>query len=238
MKSNKAFLKTLFFFYLIPYLVSLLFTAIYCLGEVYFNRVLWLEEWMLIVPAYISEYTLTMMVYGFFGICAYYIFFGRLWQKIAVPAISVVCSLLLPFLRYPLRHVICGRFLNDLTMYDMYVDDVTAGYLFASYCLIAIVVILLERAYYAYILREKPQNDGRTFSLRHPIGMTMLLFFAGIFVWTLILYVLPGDFSLSSLGMLALELVIDVAGFWVATLAANAISAWQKRDVAAVPAIE
>lgn len=226
----KVLPKTLLFFYLIPYLVGLFFTALYCLGEVFFWQSLWLEEWMVGIPAFLSEYILFMTVYAFFGICAYFIFFGKMWQKIVVPVISVVCAFLFPSLRYLLRHVICGPHLDDLTMYDMYADDVAAGILLASYCIIALLVILMERAYYAWILRETPVNDKRTFSPRHPVGLTMLLFFAGIFVWTLVEYVLMMEYSLSSILLLLLELVIDVAGFWVATLAAGAVSKWHAKQ--------
>ncbi len=232
MKKISVIPRTLIFFYGIPYLVALFFTALYCFGEIFFWQWMWLTEWMIGIPAFLSEYTLFMTVYGFFGICAYYVFFGKRWQKIAVPIISVVCAFFFPALRYLLRHLICGGYLNDLDMYDMYADDVMAGFLLASYCVIALLVILIERAYYAWILRESPVDRKRTFSPRHPVGLTMMLFFACIFVWGVVEYVLLGEYTWTSALMLLLELAIDVAGFWAATLAADKVSKWHKKEAA------
>ncbi len=231
MKSTKIFPKTLLFFYLIPYCITLLFTALYCFGEVLYMRTLWMTEWMVGIPAYLSEYLMFIMVYALFGVCAYYIFFGKLWQKIAIPAISVVCAFFFPALRYLIRHIICGSYLDDLAMYDMYADDVAMGVLLASYCLIALLVILIECAYHAWILRDVPRDDRSAFSPRHPVGLTMLIFFVGIFVWAMIGYVLVGEYTLTSLLMLLLELAICTTGFFVATFAAGKISKWSKNSI-------
>ena len=231
MQSKKIFPKTLLFFFLIPYLAVLLFTALDCVANYKYIEWYWVTEWMVVLPEMIGYYLLLAMIYAFFGITAYYIFFGKTWQKWAVSVISVVASFLFPVSRYVVRHIGYGGYLTNVDMLDLYNEDVTTGISLLMYTLLALFVILTERAYYAWILRVKPTNEKKTFSPKHPIGITMMIFFGAIAAWATVNFVLVGEFTGEMILALLVEYVIDIFGFWIAVWAANIHLKWEEKKV-------
>lgn len=229
MQTKTTFPKTLLFFYLIPYLAVLLLTGLDCLMNFKYLEWYWVKEWMVILPETLAYYLLLAMVFAFFGIVAYYIFFGKTWQKWTISILSVVASFLFPCLRYLVRHIGYGDYLTDLDMLDMYNEDVTTGVSLLMYCILSLFVILTERAYYAWILREKPNTDAKVFSPKHPVGMTMLVFFAALATWTTVNFFMVGNFAKENIFSLLLEYVIDFAGFWVAVFAAHILTKWDTK---------
>lgn len=238
MQTKTTFPKTLLFFYLIPYLAVLLLTGLDCFVNFKYLEWYWVKEWMVMLPETLAYYLLLAMIFAFFGIVAYYIFFGKTWQKWTISILSIVASFLFPCLRYIVRHIGYGDYLPDLDMLDMYNEDVTTGVSLLMYCILAILVILIERAYYAWILREKPRTDVKVFSPKHPIGMTMLVFFAAIASWTTVNFFMVGDFAKENILSLLLEYVIDLAGFWVAVFAAHTLAKWDAKKTEAPLTLE
>ena len=229
MQSKKIFPKTLLFFYLIPYLLVLLFTALDCVANYMYIEWYWVTEWMVVLPETIGYYVLLAMVYAFFGVTAYYIFFGKTWQKWTVSVVSVLASFLFPVLRYVVRHIGYGGYLTNVDMLDLYNEDVTTGISLLMYALLALFVILTERAYYAWILRVEPTNEKKIFSPKHPVGITMMLFFGAIAVWATVNFILMGEFTGEAVLSLLVEYVIDLSGFWIAVWAANTHLKWGEK---------
>ena len=226
MQTKKTFLKTLLFFYLIPYLAELLLTALDCVVNLKYLEWYWLKEWMVVLPETVAYYLLLVMVFAFFGIVAYYIFYGKTWQKWTISVISVAASFLFPCLRYIIRHIGYGDYLTNVDMLDLYNEDVTTGVSLLMYCVLALFVVLTERAYYAWILREKPRTDIRLFSPTHPVGISMMIFFGARIAWTTVNFFMVGDFAKENILSLLLEYIIDFAGFWVAVFAAHTLAKW------------
>lgn len=226
MQTKKIFPKTLLFFYLIPYLAVLLFTALDCVANFKYLEWYWLTEWMVMLPETVAYYILLAMIYAFFGITAYYIFFGTTWQKWTVSVISVLASFLFPFLRYVVRHIGYGSYLTNVDMLDLYNEDVTTGISLLMYCVLALFVILTERAYYAWILRVKPDTANQIYSPKHPVGISMMIFFGAIAAWATVNFFLAGDFTTETVLALILEYAIDLSGFWIAVFAANTHIKW------------
>ncbi len=226
MQTKKTFLKTLLFFYLIPYLAVLLLTALDCVVNLKYLEWYWLKEWMVVLPETVAYYLLLVMVFAFFGIVAYYIFYGKTWQKWTISVISVAASFLFPCLRYIIRHIGYGDYLTNVDMLDLYNEDVTTGVSLLMYCVLALFVVLTERAYYAWILREKPRTDIRLFSPKHPVGISMMIFFGALIAWTTVNFFMIGDFAKENILSLLLEYIIDFAGFWVAVFAAHTLAKW------------
>ena len=226
MQTKKIFPKTLLFFYLIPYLAVLLFTALDCVANFKYLEWYWLTEWMVMLPETMAYYILLAMIYAFFGITAYYIFFGKTWQKWTVSVISVLASFFFPFLRYVVRHIGYGSYLTNVDMLDLYNEDVTTGISLLMYCVLALFVILTERAYYAWILRVKPDTANKTYSPKHPVGISMMIFFGAIAAWATVNFFLAGDFTTETVLALVLEYAIDLSGFWIAVFAANTHLKW------------
>lgn len=226
MQTKKTFLKTLLFFYLIPYLAVLLLTALDCVVNLKYLEWYWLKEWMVVLPETVAYYLLLVMVFAFFGIVAYYIFYGKTWQKWTISVISVAASFLFPCLRYIIRHIGYGDYLTNVDMLDLYNEDVTTGVSLLMYCILALFVVLTERAYYAWILREKPRTDIRPFSPKHPVGISMMIFFGALIAWTTVNFFMIGDFAKENILSLLLEYIIDFAGFWVAVFAAHTLAKW------------
>lgn len=229
MQTKKTFLKTLLFFYLIPYLAELLLTALDCVVNLKYLEWYWLKEWMVVLPETVAYYLLLVMVFAFFGIVAYYIFYGKTWQKWTISVISVAASFLFPCLRYIIRHIGYGDYLTNVDMLDLYNEDVTTGVSLLMYCVLALFVVLTERAYYAWILREKPRTDIRLFSPKHPVGISMMIFFGALIAWTTVNFFMIGDFAKENILSLLLEYIIDFAGFWVAVFAAHTLAKWDTK---------
>lgn len=229
MQTKKIFPKTLLVFYLIPYVAVLLFTALDCVANFKYIEWYWVTEWMVVLPETVAYYILLAMTYAFFGIVAYYIFFGKTWQKWTISVISVLASFLFPCLRYIVRHIGYGDYLTNVDMLDLYNEDVTTGISLLMYCVLALFVILTERAYYAWILRVKPSNEKRIYSPKHPIGLTMLIFFGAIAVWATMNFILAGEFTTETALALILEYVIDLSGFWIAVFAAYVHIKWSEK---------
>ena len=226
MQTKKTFLKTLLFFYLIPYLAVLLLTALDCVVNLKYLEWYWLKEWMVVLPETVAYYLLLVMVFAFFGIVAYYIFYGKTWQKWTISVISVVASFLFPCLRYIIRHIGYGDYLTNVDMLDLYNEDVTTGVSLLAYCGGSLIIILLVYAFYMVILREKPRTDV---SSKNPVGMTMLVFFVVIATWTTVNFFMIGDFAKENILSLLLEYIIDFAGFWVAVFAAHTLAKWDTK---------
>ncbi len=228
MRMKKIFPKTLLFFYLIPYLAVLLFTALDCVANFKYLEWYWLTEWMVVIPETVGYYLLLAMIYASFGIMAYYIFFGKTWQKWTISVLSVATAFLFPVLRYVVRHIGYGDYLTNVDMLDMYNDDVTAGVSLFLYAVLALFVILAERAYYAWILRETPSNEKKPYSVKHPVGISMMIFFGAIASWATINFFLMGEFGTEAILSLLLEYVIDITGFFVSAFAANTLIKWNE----------
>ncbi len=228
-QSKTVFPKALLFFYLIPYLAVLLFTALDCVMNFAYYEAFWVKEWMVPLPEMIGYYLLIGMIYLSFGIAAYYVFFGKTWERWTAPAVMVVLSFLLPVARYLVRHIGYGSRLTNVDMLDLYNEDVTVAVTMFLYAGLALFVILAERAYYAWILRESPANERKPFSPKHPIGITMMIFFGAVAVFSTLNFVLGEDYSGAAIGSLLLEYVIDFAGFALSVFAAWMIGKWEKK---------
>lgn len=235
MQTKTTFPKTLLFFYLIPYLAVLLLTGLDCFVNFKYLEWYWVKEWMVMLPETLAYYLLLAMIFAFFGIVAYYIFFGKTWQKWTISILSIVASFLFPCLRYIVRHIGYGDYLTDLDMLDMYNEDVTTGVSLLAYCGGALIIILLIYAFYMVILREKPRTDV---SSKNPVGMTMLVFFVVIATWTTVNFFMVGDFAKENILSLLLEYVIDHAGFWVAVFAAHTLAKWDAKKTEAPLTLE
>ena len=226
MQTKTTFPKTLLFFYWIPYLAVLLLTGLDCFVNFKYLEWYWLKEWMVVLPETVAYYLLLVMVFAFFGIVAYYIFYGKTWQKWTISVISVAASFLFPCLRYIIRHIGYGDYLTNVDMLDLYNEDVTTGVSLLAYCGGALIIILLVYAFYMVILREKPRTDV---SSKNPVGMTMLVFFVVIATWTTVNFFMIGDFAKENILSLLLEYIIDFAGFWVAVFAAHTLAKWDTK---------
>ncbi len=230
MQTKKLFPKILLFFYLIPYLGVLLLTALDCFIVYAYKEWFWVKEWVLNIPMEVlASYLLMAMIYGLFGVTAYMIFFGKTWQKWVTPIISMASAFLFPILRYIVHHFGYGKYLSDIEMLDWYNEDVTMGTTFFIYSFLALFVTLAERLYYAVILREKPIDRGRVISPRHPIGLSMLLLFGSLLIWTTIYFFQIGDFTAESILTLIVEYAINIAGFFSSVLAGHVVSKWHRR---------
>ncbi len=227
MQTKSKFPKLLLFFFLIPYLAVLLFTALDCLINYAYIEWLWVTEWMILIPETIGYYLLCAMLYALFGVMAYKIFFGKRYEKWILAILVPLCSFLFPFLRYIVRHFGYGSLLTNVEMLEIYNDDVTVGVTMLAYALIALLVILVERAYYAWILREPPKKEGKIYSPKHPIGITMLIYFAAMFLFSVLTFIFAGEISAEAILSLTVELVIDASGFWIAVFAAYTLRKWE-----------
>ncbi len=229
MQTKKIFPKLLLFFYLIPYLAALIFTGFSCLCDVYLYEWSWLAEWMAPVSGAVGDYILFAMVCLFFGIMAYAVFYWKPWQAVLVSGISLLAAFLFPFSRYLVRHLIFGSYGDRYSMLDMFLDDAAWSATLLSYTILALFVILLERTYYAFILRKRPCDEKKILSPKHPIGLSMLIFFCALMVSSTVFFFLD-EFAFENIWDLGLEYLRCAAGFFLACFSAGVLSKWTKKN--------
>ncbi len=226
MQTRTKLPKALLFFYFIPYLAILFLTALDCVLNFAYLTEFWIKEWMVALPETLAVYLLTAMIYGSFGMVCYFIFFGKRWEKWTMALLSLVLAFLLPFSRYVVRHIGYGQTLTNLDMLDLYNEDVTFGVTMLIYAALALLVILLERAYYAWILRTEPRNEAKIYSPKHPVGLSMMIFFGAMIALATLNFIMNGDFGGAAFLSIGLEYVIDIAGFWIACFTAYMLRKW------------
>lgn len=218
---KKAIWKIMLIICLIPLGVAFVLTGIYCLFSNQFFEWFWITEWMCSLPEILAYYVIYFSVFAFFGVTAFYVFYEKATKAVLMSLVLVGISFVFPILRYVVRHF-C--FLSTRTAADMWVvfeTDLDTSFVLLIYVVIALFVVWIEKAFYKWILKEKPERTKKMFSPKNPVGLAMLIFFAARAVLSTLMFVLDGEYTAESLFLIGVEYVINLVGFFVGSFGAS-----------------
>lgn len=223
---KKAYPKLLIVFYLIPWVLSLFFTAVDCLFNNMYLEWLWLTDWMMEAPVILADIFEQFAVYSSFGLVAHYIFFEKISMACMAGGVSIVVSFLMPFSRYFVRHFSFQSTMNDVYMLDLFYDDFAVAIACMVYAILILLLILIIKAFYKWILHIQPQNRGCVASFRHPVGFSMMLYFIAMALISTVYFFVDGTFTTDAFLSLGGEYLINLFGFVVSVVAAVCASKW------------
>ena len=152
------------FIVLIPLGIALLLTALYCLFSIQYYEWYWVSEWLCALPNVLASYIIMLSVFASIGAAAYFVFFEKPGRAVLLSVSFLLIAFIQPLLQYVVRHF-C--FLSTATVVEMlsyYEDDMETSLYLLMYMGIALIIIWLERAFYKWILREKPENTSKMIS--------------------------------------------------------------------------
>ena len=226
---KKTILKIAIYIFLIPLAVELLFTVLYSFlyANTYSVGGYWIEDWMVYTAESILDYLSYPVMYLSIGATAYFVFFEKPKRSVPMVFLLAAFAALCPILRYPVRAIFSSMLSVDDVFWFFTVDIFTALYVLGTFA-IGLLVVLAGRAFYLWVLKEKPTHDARILSPKHPIGLTMMIFFAALAVLSSFLFVLDGSYTGEDILSLAVEIVIDVVGFFLAILGAFLVKKWNE----------
>lgn len=145
-------------------------------------------------PTCLASYAIMLSVFASVGVAAYFVFFEKSGGAILLSAAFLLTAFIQPMLQYVVRHF-C--FLSTATVVEMlsyYEEDMETSLYLLMYTGIALIIIWLERAFYKWILKEKPERTSKMISPKNPVGLAMLIFFAALAVLSTILFILSGEY--------------------------------------------
>ena len=218
---KKAIGKILLAVFIIPLGAALVLTALHCFFNNYYFEWYWIAEWMCNLPELLAYYIVYASVFASFGVIAFFIFFKKAGSAVLISAMFVVIAGVFPLLRYVVRHFFYLSVYSGTVMMDIFMTDSETSLILLGYVAIFLLIVLLERAFYRWILKETPMRTGKMFSPKNPIGLAALIFFAALAVLSTLLFVLGGEYEVENILSLALEYVIDLGGFFAVAFGAS-----------------
>ena len=217
----------------LPIVMIFLMTSIYCLFSNMYLEWYWVTEWMYTLPQTAADYLEMLVVYILLGMAAHFVFFEK-GKRSAVFALSSLAVLfLVPLAQYLIRHLFFMNTMDKSMMAEWFNIDIFDAIYLAFYFVLGLFVILVLRAIWAWILLQKPVAKGKIFTVHHPIGLSMTLYFGAHSAIATIMFLSGGSFSAENFGALAFEYGINLIGFAVSVLTAWVMQrASMKIDVA------
>lgn len=218
---KKAIFKIFLFVVLIPLGAALLLTALYCLFSNQYYEWYWVSEWLCALSNVLASYSIMLSVFASIGVAAYFVFFEKPGKAVILSVAFLLTAFIQPILQYVVRHF-C--FLSTATVVEMlsyYEADMETSLYLLMYVGIALIILWLERAFYKWVLKEKPERRSKMVSPKNPVGFAMLIFFAALAVLSTLMFVLSREYVAENFLALGIEYVIDFIGFLLAIFSAG-----------------
>lgn len=221
---KKAYGKLSLWFAVLPIGASFLMTALYCLFSNMYLEWYWVTEWICYLPESIALYLEYALVYLSLGILAYHIHFENGKISAVLASVTAILVFAVPCLRYVIRHFFFVNTMSKSNMEEMFLTDIFDAIYLLSFFLLGLLVILILRATYALILLQKPMAKGKIFTVKHPVGLAMTIYFAANSTIATIMFITTGEFAKENILSLLMEYGINAAGFTLAILGGFAAS--------------
>jgi len=223
---KKAIFKIFLFVLLIPLGAALLLTGISCLFRNQYYEWYWVPEWLCILPNTLASYVVMFSVSASLGVISYFVFFEKSGKAVMMSAVFFITAFVQPMLQYVVRHICFLSSISVVEMRSYYDSDVESSLYNLMYVGIALLIIWLERAFYKWILKEKPEKTAKMPSPKNPVGLSMLIFFAALAAISTLMFVLTGKYTAETFLMLGMEYIIDFAGFVISVFGASRTAKW------------
>ena len=226
---KKALPKLLIFFYVIPFVASLLLIGADALFNAMYLDWLWIPDWAMVVPYMLGYYVANFMIFAILGIIAYYIFFEKAIKSVLITIVSLLLIMIIPTSHYLLQHLILKDVMYDVAMLDYFYDFQTSIFLFLMNAGLFLIAALAVRAAYALFLMKKPQDIAKIWTPRHPVGLSAMLFYAVAVILATVLFIEGGMFTADTFLNLGLEYLLNILRFVLTVFAAYMAKKWINR---------
>jgi len=219
----------LLFFCLIPWGGALLFTVIDCIFNIMYLDWLWIPDFFMVIFDLISYYLIELAVFAAFGIFSAYIFFGRTHRAVILTVLAFVASVVFPFSRYLIRHILLTGVMYDVAMLDYFYDDwLFAQTLFINGALF-LLAVLLTKLFSRWILKEDRELPTKMLSFKNPQNIASAIFCATALILAAILFFSVGEYSSESIISLVIEYVVNAVRFFVLIWICFITVRWNKK---------
>ena len=214
---KKTYGKLILWLGILPTAVIFLMTSIYCLFSNMYLEWFWVTEWMYTLPQTAADYMEMVLVYLLFGLTAHSVFFEKGCRGALASLLSAVALFAVPLLQYVIRHLFFVNTMDRSVMAEWFNIDIFDAIYLLFYYALGILVLWILRAIWAWILLQKPMAKGKIFTVHHPVGLAMTIYFAAHSAIATIMFISAGG---ANFGALLFEYGINLAGFAVSVLGA------------------
>lgn len=221
--------KLLLFFCLIPWALSLTFTVVDCIFNIMYLDWLWIPDFCMVIFDMLSYYLLEFTVFALFGILSAYIFFGRPYKAILLVIGSFVMTIVLPYSRYMIHHMLLADVMYDIAMLDYFNDARWFAETMFLNGILFVLACLLTKMFYHLISKNREELPSKIFSFKNPQNLAALIFCATAVILASILFFDIGDYSKENILSLAVEYGINVMRFCLLVVTSFVVVKWNKK---------
>ena len=214
---KKTYGKLILWLGVLPTVVIFLMTSIYCLFSNMYLEWYWVTEWMYTLPQTAADYVEMLLVYLLLGLTAHIVFFEKGSRGALMSLLSAVALFAIPLLQYVIRHLFFVNTMDRSVMAEWFNIDIFDAIYLLFYYALGLLVIWILRAIWAWILVQKPAAKGKIFTVRHPVGLAMTIYFTAHSAIATIMFISAGG---ANFGGLLFEYGINLAGFVISVAAA------------------
>lgn len=214
---KKTYGKLILWLGVLPTAVIFLMTSIYCLFSNMYLEWYWVTEWMYTLPQTAADYMEMVLVYLLLGMTAHIVFFEKGSRGALTSLISAAALFAVPLLQYVIRHLFFVNTMDRSMMAEWFNIDIFDAIYLLFYYALGLLVIWILRAIWAWILLQKPVAKGKIFTVHHPVGLAMTIYFAAHSAIATIMFI---SASGANFGALLFEYGINLVGFVIAVWSA------------------
>lgn len=219
----------LLFFCLIPWGGAMVFTVIDCIFNLKYLDWLWIPDFCMVIFDLISYYLIELAAFAMFGIFSAYIFFGRTYRAVILTVSAFAATVILPFSRYLIRHMLLTDVMYDIAMLDYFYDDWLFVQTLFINAILFLFAVLLTKLFHRMILKNGVELPSKLFEIRNPQNIAALIFCAAALVLATILFFSVGDYSLEGVLSLVVEYFINAVRFFVCIFVSFITVKWNKQ---------
>jgi hypothetical protein len=194
---------------------ALIFAVVDCIFNVMYLEWLWIPDWCMVIFNLLSYYLIELTAFSLFGIFSAYIFFGKKSKAILLTVLAFVGTVIFPFSRYFIGHMLLADTMYDTAMLSYFSDNVLFVQTLLMNALLLLIAVLLTKLFSGILYKNPADVEGKMFSLRNPLNLAALIFCAAAVLLASVLFVSVGDFSFEGVLSLFVEYVINAVRFVV-----------------------
>ena len=221
--------KLLLFFCLIPWGASLVFAAIDCIFNIMYLDWLWIPDFCMVIFDLLSYYLLEIAVFALLGVFSAYIFFGRVYRAILLTVFALVMTVVFPYSRYLIHHMLLAGVMYDIAMLDYFNDARWFAETMLLNGILFLMACLLTKMFCRFIFRKTGELPSKMLSFKNPQNIAALIFCAAAVVLATILFLETGIYTGENILSLIVEYAINAVRFFVLAAVSFTVIKWNKQ---------
>lgn len=221
--------KLLLFFCLIPWGASLVFTVVDCIFNIMYLDWLWIPDFCMVIFDLLSYYLLEIAVFSMFGIFAAYIFFGRVHRAVWLTVAGLAVTLVFPYSRYLIQHMMLAGTMYDIAMLDYFNDALWFAQTMFLNGILFLMACLLTKMFSRLVFKKPSGLPTKMLSFKNPQNIASLIFCAAAVLLATILFFDLGDYSGEGILSLAVEYAVNAVRFFVISFTSFTVVKWNQK---------